>query len=301
MTKVAIIIVTYQGEKWIKRCLQSALDADGDNHIIVVDNASTDATCDLVLNFDSEKIKLLTLKENLGFGKANNKGILLGLELNVDHFFLLNQDAYLFKDTIQKLTKAIGNDYGILSPLHLKSSEDSLDTNFSFYLNPSSCPNLYSDAVLGRELKKVYEVDFVNAAGWLVSTDCIIKVGGFNPVFPHYGEDVNYIHRVKYHQYTVGIVPDSKIIHDRDDRPGKELSIGNPDTYRMKLLVDLSNPNIAIRSLFDVLFELFSKCTRCFTNPFILFSRIRMYYRIRRDTRQGREVSMLPGKTFLQG
>ena len=48
------------------------------------------------------------------------------------------------------------------------------------------------------ELKDVYEVKFVQAAHWLISRECLERVGGFSPSFPHYGEDNNFCNRAQY-------------------------------------------------------------------------------------------------------
>ena len=58
-------------------------------------------------------------------------------------------------------------DYGILSPVHTNASLTRLDRNFSNYVRNRN-PDFYSDHVLGNEVNhEVYEVPFVNAAGWL--------------------------------------------------------------------------------------------------------------------------------------
>ena len=56
------------------------------------------------------------------------------------------------------------------------------------------------------------------AAHWLISRDCLLKVGGFSPIFPHYGEDNNYAERTIFHGFKIGIVPGAIAIHDREYR-----------------------------------------------------------------------------------
>ncbi len=48
-----------------------------------------------------------------------------------------------------------------------------------------------------------------------MSRACIEKVGGFSPIFFHYGEDLDYYNRTIYHGFKVGICLDSKVIHDK--------------------------------------------------------------------------------------
>ncbi len=59
--------------------------------------------------------------------------------------------------------------------------------------------------------------EFVNAAIWLLSKNCIETVGGFNPCYFHYGEDDNYLERVKYHNLKIGILTTAFAVHDREE------------------------------------------------------------------------------------
>lgn len=223
MNNIFIIIVAYNGLKWLKKCLNSAYPYT----IIVVDNNSTDSTINYIGENFPEVI-LLTQKTNLGFGQANNLGIALALKEGANYVFLLNQDAYLEPGSIEKLIEVQQNnpEFGILSPLHLNGKGNRLDRNFSYYLNYQANPDFYSDYIFQRRKKQVYNVPFVNAAGWLISKKCLEFVGGFDPIFFHYGEDDNYCQRVIYHGFKIGVVPDATLNHDREDRV---LNKSNPD------------------------------------------------------------------------
>jgi GT2 family glycosyltransferase len=202
--------------KWLERCLTSIPKI---YEVIIVDNNSSDGTVDFIEKYDRDII-LMKEPENLGFGQANNKGISYALNHGADHVFLLNQDAYLVDDTLERLVDfQIKNpDFGILSAIHTNAEVTRLDRNFYYYIRYDVNSHFYSDHVLGRQLRDVYEVPFINAAGWLVSKTCLMTVGGFDPIFFHYGEDENYCHRVLYHNYKIGVLPNAFMIHDREDR-----------------------------------------------------------------------------------
>ena len=88
----------------------------------------------------------------------------------------------------------------------------------------------------------VYEIKFVNAAAWLISRNCIETVGGFNPLFFLYGEDNDYLTRVKYHKFKVGVYPDANIYHDREDRMHNFYQ-ENPQCHaEIKFLLNYCNP-----------------------------------------------------------
>ena len=86
MKKVFVVIVTYNGVQWIRKCLQSCQDYP----VVVVDNQSTDATVEIIQN-EFPKVHLIEESKNHGFGQANNIGISYALNKGADYVFLLNQ------------------------------------------------------------------------------------------------------------------------------------------------------------------------------------------------------------------
>ncbi|MCU4165567.1 glycosyltransferase family 2 protein [Carboxylicivirga caseinilyticus] len=212
--KLYTIIVTYNGMQWIERCISSLLKSVLPTHILVIDNLSTDGTPDYIEQHFPQ-VDLIRSEQNLGFGKGNNIGMQKALEAAADYVFLLNQDAWIKADTLKVLVNAhkSNSEYGVLSPVHLNRMEDGLETKFAEYAGPENTNGLLSDLTINK-LKQVYTTKFVNAAAWLISLECLAKVGGFNPLFPHYGEDEDYINRLHYWGFKVGIVPEARIIHD---------------------------------------------------------------------------------------
>lgn len=204
--KIAVVIVTFNGEIWIRKNLNSLLNSTYPIDIIIVDNASTDETVNVIEEFSS--VELIQNKNNLGFGKANNIGIDSAIKNGADAIFLLNQDSWIFENTITNLAKKLfkNQDLGIVSPMHYSADETILDSSFSTY---------YNKFEEETDLNSIRIVPFVNAAAWLVSKDCFLKVGFFEPVFNHYGEDRNFCDRVHYHKFKIGIVKNAAICHDR--------------------------------------------------------------------------------------
>ncbi|MCB9202562.1 MAG: glycosyltransferase family 2 protein [Flavobacteriales bacterium] len=234
--KVATIIVTYNGSRWIKECLKSIKQSDYYTDIFLIDNNSTDNTLEIVSEF--KDINIIKSKENLGFGKANNLGIQKVLELGYEYFFLVNQDVYVEKETVKKLVQFSNNtmNLGIISPIHYLPNGN-LDENFQQYLKKS------------KEYNSFYESSFLNAACWLVTKECIEKVGLFHRLFYHYGEDRNYCDRVLYHNLKIIAVKNTKIIHDRDEKESLEKALRKCPIYLKTIFL---NPNF---STFESVFQ----------------------------------------------
>lgn len=202
---VFVIIVSYNGEQWLQKNLQSLEDSIYPIKTLVVDNNSSDGSVAIVKSFP--KVTLIPSTKNSGFGAANNRAIKEALSQSADYLFLLNQDAWVFPETIGNLVKKAeaNRDFGIVSPVHFSGDGVGLDKNFETYWNRKT-------KMLAAEID---EVPFVNAAAWLIPAKVIEKVGFFDPVFSHYGEDRNYANRVSFHNFKIVIVNTAKICHDR--------------------------------------------------------------------------------------
>lgn len=232
-SKTFIVIVTYNGMTWLKKCLGS-IDFSTFK-VVVVDNNSDDETLQFIsTHFYS--IHVIENAKNMGFGQANNTGISYALRQGAEQVFLLNQDAYLVQDCLEKLVTFQHENlqYGVLSPIHL-DAQNNLDKQFSKYMGHNNNPNFFSDHVLQKPIKRVYEVPFVNAAAWLIHKECLLTVGGFDPIFFHYGEDNNFCQRVLYHDFEIGVFPNAYVIHDRGEREIKSLELYTNEYLQHKM------------------------------------------------------------------
>lgn len=248
--RVLVIIVTYNAMQWIDRCMGSLRESSQSVDVFVVDNGSSDGTPERVREigrgwfaetaFDSSGwwlAQLVENSENLGFGAANNLGLKFALENGYKYIYLLNQDAWVEPDTITGLITAIEKNptFGVVSPLQ-KSASGELDARFE-----SKCGRYLPDLKSGlKPSAELYEVPFVMAAHWLISRECLEKVGGFSPAFPHYGEDDNFLHRCTLKGFRCGVDILYSATHDRENRQQSK-----PQRMHLKYvgaIVALSNP-----------------------------------------------------------
>jgi GT2 family glycosyltransferase len=215
--KIHTIIVTYNGSRWIKECLESLYASTLLTEIIIVDNGSYDDTLKIVTDSFSDVI-LLKQSENLGFGKANNIGISYAIKEQATAVFLLNQDAKVDKTTIESLSNTAFKypEIGVLSPLQLNWEGTELEYYFQRFLTRST--SVIEDKILLKKEKEIYKVPFVNAAAWFIPSEVLKSVGGFDPLFFHYGEDNNFCQRIIYHNFSIGILTNAEIYHDASIR-----------------------------------------------------------------------------------
>ena len=271
--KVFVVIVTYNGAKWIDKNITPLNQSYYPVSIIAIDNNSTDDSLTLLEKYP--EVQLIKSPVNLGFGKANNIGMKMALEQSADYVFLLNQDAWVFEDTISKLIDVMEIEdkrCGIASPAHYMADGCTLDANFKTYLY-RSLPNYMS--------KNIWFTKFVNAAAWMMSRGCIETVGYFEPLYGHYGEDRNYCDRVRYHKFSIVINTDSKIVHDRIITRNFKKDVIQSEYKVLSTLLDINQNTLkshllAIKEVFGLTkyFSKYYSAGRCFS----LFFKLSSFY-----------------------
>lgn len=228
-TIVSVIIVNYKTSHLIRNCLDSFLLHS--NHdwveIIIVDNDSQDNIKDVVDSIYNKRpnfsIKLLELNTNLGFGKANNKGIEVATG---DAYFFLNPDTLLLNDAVSILTENLFNNpkYGIVGGNVL--DEDLLPAFSYNKCFPSIIYLLGNILLFGRYESIIYgknaffnnsvenkKVAYITGADLMIKKEIITDSETFNPKFFMYFEEVELCHRIHKKGYDIISVPQASIQH----------------------------------------------------------------------------------------
>ncbi len=100
---VSVTVVTYNSGRFIRRCLESVLDQDHPAlEVIVIDNASTDGTCDILERLE-DRCLVVYNERNIGFAAAQNQAI--GLS-GGDWVLTLNPDVLLLSNFVTRLLAA---------------------------------------------------------------------------------------------------------------------------------------------------------------------------------------------------
>ncbi len=244
MSNIFVIIVTYNGRIWYDRCFRSIRESVIPVQTVVVDNGSVDDSVEYI-NAHFPEVKILASDKNLGFGQGNNKGIKYALDNGADYVFLLNQDAWIEPVTIRELVRIHkeNSNYGILSPINLGVTKNKILDGFIELLSDYKNIDInWIDDLYFERLKDVYRIESVNAAAWLLPRKILETVGGFDPIFFHYGEDDNYLQRTHYHGFLVGICPRVTIVHDAET--SKKFNVHmKTDLYKRIILLECADIN----------------------------------------------------------
>ena len=98
---VSVIIVNYNTCNLVKKCVASIFEKTKNVsfEVIVVDNNSKDGSVEAIID-EFPRVRVFPLKENIGFGKANNIGV---KHAKGRFVFFLNSDSFLLNDAISIL------------------------------------------------------------------------------------------------------------------------------------------------------------------------------------------------------
>lgn len=260
--KIAVIIVSYNFERWIDRCLGSLRASSVQADVIVVDNCSIDNTTSII-EHDYPEVTLIKNQKNLGFGQANNIGMGVAQERGCDAVLLLNEDAWIDEDVIGTLCDLSRRfpQYGILSPVHLTGDRQYLDQGFAAYAKLNKETSL-QDYLAIKANTEIVELPFVNAAFWFIPIEALNKVGGFSPMFFMYGEDKDWVNRLRYHGYALGYCPFIFGCHDRAMRPVTHDAFMRSE--RVYFQSEYLNPNYSLLSAFSYgVLAIIKKSAKC--------------------------------------
>lgn len=213
---VTAVIVAYNSQDILARCLHNLERQAAIAQIIVVDNCSTDDTCELVREKFPDVILIENL-HNLGFGWGSNTGL---EKVATPFALLINPDAMLEEGALEALLDASNRykDAAILAPLLADGN--------------GHAHKSYKQNVFDREKSKgkYHEpegdlcADFLSGAVWLMNVEHMRKVGFFDTQLFLYYEDDDMCLRVRKEGLGLVLVSSARALHDMGTSSG-ELSI----------------------------------------------------------------------------
>ena len=203
---VTVIIVTYNSAETIGECLTSVLAQIGVQcETIVVDNASTDGTTDVVRKWERTGLRLFANQENIGFGRANNQGFAAS---SGRYLHLLNPDARLTKsNALVELRAALEQnlDWGMSGTKVVSADRRSEEKPANTYPGQNRVRRDFS-SLPGR-------IAWVSGASMFLRRQVFAELGGFDPDFFLYNEETDLCLRLREKGYVIGYVDTVEVIH----------------------------------------------------------------------------------------
>ncbi len=211
--RVSIVVVNFNSGGLLERCL-SAVDRQTlrPQQVIVVDNDSTDGSA-TGLETRHSGVRVIHLRENLGFAAANNLGI---KSCNSDWIALLNPDAFPEPDWLAALLRATRSypKYSFWGSHMINAADPNLmDGTGDTYHVSGFAWRRDEDKSTTQCSNEPHEIFSPCAAAALYRRDCFLEVGGFDERYFCYLEDVDLAFRLRLTGYRCLCVPDAVVYH----------------------------------------------------------------------------------------
>ena len=212
--KVAVIIVNWNGEHFLFRCLSALMSQTvKPQEIILVDNASSDRSLEVARRFPA--VRVLAQDRNTGFARGNNLAIEAAAS-ECEWIALINPDAFAEPRWLEALLVAAESNprfdmfgsklINASAPLLLDGAGDVYHVSGLVWRMGHGIP---ASALQGFE----YEVFSPCAAAALYRRSALLEVGGFDEDFFCYVEDVDLGFRLRLAGYRCLYVPTSIVQH----------------------------------------------------------------------------------------
>ncbi len=253
--KVAVIVLSYNSAGYISDCLTSLLKlALGDTQlqIIVVDNASTDDSVNLV-TAKFPAVTVIPNPQNVGYAEGNNVGIRQALADNADFIWIINPDVTVEHEALSELMLATSK----YPAAGIFGSKIYFAPGFEFHKDRYSKKDLghviwYAggqvdwdnvqavhrgvDQVDTGQYNRDIEVDFVTGASMFIRRRVFESTGLIDPVYFLYFEENDFCQRASKNGWKLMYVAKSICWHANAQATGIGSSLQDYYTTRNRLL-----------------------------------------------------------------
>jgi GT2 family glycosyltransferase len=221
MVKASVVILNWNGQKFLEKFLPSVVENSQHNgyEVIVADNASTDGSIAFMQN-TYPKVRLILLDKNYGFAGGYNKAL---EQVEATYYILLNSDVEVSPHWISPVIRMMDQDSAIAAAMPKLLSYH--DKHYFEYAGAAGgfidkygypfCRGRIFDEVerdLGQ-FDKECEIFWATGACLFVRSDLYKKVGGFDEDFFAHMEEIDLCWRLKNRGYKIMYTPESAVFH----------------------------------------------------------------------------------------
>ncbi|GAA1276713.1 glycosyltransferase [Saccharothrix xinjiangensis] len=262
---LAVVVVTYQSADVVEDCLRSvaaALESIPDGRVVVVDNASTDGTLDVVARV-APGARVVAREANDGFAAGVNAGFAAAPDCDV---LVLNPDVRLEPDAIALLRAALAlPGTGIAAP-RLTYADGSPQLSLRRAPNPLRA---LGEALLGGERAGLRDalgevvadhrryataatVDWATGAAWLISREAREATGVLEERYFLYSEETEYMLRAGDRGHAVRYEPRARAVHLGGEQSTSPVLWSMATTNRVRMVRERHGRPLALVMWFAV-------------------------------------------------
>jgi GT2 family glycosyltransferase len=215
--KVFVLILSYNGKKWLEECLPSVLAMDYPNYeVVVIDNGSSDGTAEY-LESEFPEIQTVAINPNVGYARGFNAGIEYAATHGAEYFLIMNNDTVIDPNAVTELVRTAGKskDVGFVSG-KVYYHKDPLRLQTAGRLNDKL-------TLVGKHVgfgeydvgqyDEEREYDFVDDVFLLVKKEVYERIGGYDENFFLHWEETDWCVRARRAGFRILYTPHAKIWH----------------------------------------------------------------------------------------
>jgi GT2 family glycosyltransferase len=210
------LIVTYNSADEVLNLLMDLHEHVPGNRIIVIDNASRDATVEAVQKHFPQ-VQIVQNTTNLGYAKAVNQGFAL---CDTEHVLLLNPDIRInspqFFSEMEGYLKHF-RQFAVVAPLQFKN-EKRHSITFTWSYVTLNTFKIYLSFLLHRKPRftEPVRVTFLNAGCLFIRRSAFEQVGKLNEKYFLYGEEPDLFLKFRRYGFECYLLPHLAVTHYRE-------------------------------------------------------------------------------------
>jgi len=211
MTSTAAVVVSFNTRELLRSCL-AAVTREPAAEIVVVDNRSSDGSREMVRR-EFPSVTLVANTRNVGYGEAANRGL---ASCRAPYVLLLNADTRPGPGSLEALSCFLDRhpDAAAVGPRLLNADGTLQPSCLPF---PGSLRLCLEKTILGRWRYRAHDrprsVPWIVGAAMALRREAIDSVGGFDPAFFMYAEEVDLCFRLRKRGWRVHFTPDASVTH----------------------------------------------------------------------------------------
>jgi N-acetylglucosaminyl-diphospho-decaprenol L-rhamnosyltransferase len=225
VTDLSIIIVSWNVRDYLRSCLSSIIDNQGDLlvEVIVVDSGSADGSTQMIRD-EYPSLKLVACNDNVGFPRGNN----IGLRDATGRFLLLlNPDTEIISDALSQMVAYLeeNEEVGVVGGQLLNSDGTVQSSRRRFpSIATAAFESTWLQPYAPREMIRQYyaedlplddpvEVDWLVGACLMTRREVIDEVGLMDEAYFMYSEELDWCRRIREAGWRIVYLPEAQIIH----------------------------------------------------------------------------------------
>lgn len=221
MSKVGIVLVNYNGARFLPDCLESLAHSDyPDALTVLVDNGSSDGSADWAALHHPD-VLLLRQSDNGGFAQATNAGVRACLARGCEYVLLLNNDTTVAPDFLTRLMAEAAPDRLLAPKIYFADAPRVVNNHFGTF---DLWRGVHRDWYRGRPdtpaSRRAQRGGMANGCALLVPKGIIEQIGLLDETFFMYAEDIDFILRAARAGVEVWLAPEAVIYHKESSSSG---------------------------------------------------------------------------------